>query len=171
VDARYLNAKAAVGTLTQVSDATNIWHYERSPLENSMKLLAGQANGGDYYYANPTDMDIFTNHFFLTNHIQQSFKYTSPANDSASRSFQRLVNVQTLAQQYIGRVNTAALQQIMTTNFTDGGTFWNPFITGTADQNVYACVTDVKNMVLNIFPSCERERASWVELNLKQEFR
>ena len=171
VDARYLNAKAAVATLTQVSDATNIWHYERSPLEISMKLLAGQANGGDYYYANPIDMDIFTNHFFLTNHIQQSFKYTSPENDSESRSFQRLVNLQTLAQQYIGRVSVAALQQTMTTGFTNGGTYWDPFITGTADQNVYACVTDVKNMVLNIFPACERERASWVELDLKQEFR
>ncbi|MBI5592061.1 MAG: hypothetical protein HY881_16475 [Deltaproteobacteria bacterium] len=171
VDARYLNAKVAVATLTQVSDAANIWHYERSPLENSMKLQAGQANGGNYYYANPTDMDIFTNHFFLVNHINQSFKYTSPTNDSESRSFQRLVNVQNLAQQVIGRVSVAALQQIMTTDFTNGGSYWDPFITGTADQNVYTCITDVKNKTLKIYPSCERERASWVELDLNKEFR
>ncbi len=171
VDARYLNAKVAVATLTQVSDATNIWHYERSPLENSMKLLAGQANGGDYYYANPANMDIFTNHFFLTNHVDQSFKFTSPANDSESRSFQRLVNLQTLAKQHLGSVSVAALRQIMTTDFTNGGTYWDPFTAGTADQNVYTCITDIKNKVISVFPSCERERASWVELDLNQEFR
>ena len=170
VDARFLNAKSAVATLTQVSDETNVWHYERSPLENSMKLLAGQANGGNYYYANPTNMDIFSNHFFLTNHVNQSFLYTSPANDSGSRSFQRLVNLQTLAQQHIGSVSVAVLQQVMTTKFADGGSYWDPFTSGTADQNVYTCITDVKNKIINVFPSCERERASWVELNLNREF-
>lgn len=171
VDARYLNAKTAAASLTQVSSPTNIWHYERSPFENSMKLKAGQAAGGDYYYANPTDMDIFTNHFFLTNHINQSFKYTSPSNDSDSRSFQRLVNIQKQAMQVLGAVDVAALMQIMTTKFEDGGTYWDTFGTATVDQNVYSCVTDINNMTLHVFPGCERERASWVTVNLKQEFR
>jgi len=46
VDALYLSAKTAAATLTQVSSSTNIWHYERSPFENSMKLKAGQAMDG-----------------------------------------------------------------------------------------------------------------------------
>jgi len=170
VDARYMNAKVAVATLSQVCNETNVWHYERSPLENSMKLLAGQATGAQYY-ANQTNEDLFTNHFFLTNHVGQSFRYTSPANDSGSRSFQRLVNLQTLAQQHVGSVSVAALKQIMTTKFADGGTYWDPFTSGTDDQNVFVCITDVKNRIINVFPSCERERASWVELDLKQEYR
>jgi|GEM_PF-6709672 len=172
VDARYLNAKVALANLTQVSDATNIWHYERSPLENSMKLLAGQANGGDYYYANLTNEDLFTNYFFLTNHVGQSFRYTSPANDSAARMFQRMVNLQTLAQQHVGSISVAVMKQIMTTSFiNNGGTYLDPLTPGTVDQNVFVCITDVKNRIINIFPACERERASWVELDLNQEFR
>lgn len=166
--------KAAAATLTQVADKYRVWHYERSPYQESRRIMAGEAKGGDFYYDNPADMDIFTNHFFFTDWLHQI--HTDPTtfnldHDSGSRTLARLVNVQQLARSHAGRINVERMKRIMTTPLQEDGT-GGPLIgweLANPDVTIFTTVTDIANGFLHIYPYVDSPQ--WVAVNVNQEFR
>ncbi len=172
-----LAGPAAVATMTQVADKHRVWHYERSPYENSKKIAAGQAFGR-FSYDNPPNTDIFTNHFFNDNWAHQKFIYTV-TNDSGSKTFARLINLQKLARQYSGRITADTMKTIMTKPLQNDGN-GGPFIgwdLANPDVTHFTSVTDIANMVMHIYPNVDAMTyvdnftASWATIDLNREFR
>ena len=180
VDARF-SAPVAVATITQVADKSRIWHYERSPdfytpepTVYAKKINAGEARG-DQGYDNPPNMDIFTNHFFLTNWSNQRFDYTSADNDSGSRTFARLRNLQNLATQPGTTINPTTMKEIMTTPLRADGT-GGPFIPTeltSPDVTHFTSVTDIANKIMHIYPYVDTlpDAPHWSVVDLTREFR
>jgi hypothetical protein len=183
-----LAGKAAIATITQIADKDNVWHYERSPYENSRKILAGEAGpnpGIDakwvFYYDNPADMDIFTNHFFYKDWSKQTNNDPEKFNrehDSGSRSIARLINIQTLAAQ-AGKINPEKMKTIMTTHLLNDGT-GGPFIgweLANPDVTHFTSVTDIEKKVMHIYPNVDSilyvdtHPVQWAEIDLNKEFR
>lgn len=173
-----LSGPALVATMTQVADKNRVWHYERSPYEPAKKIRAGDAKGA-YFYDNPPDMDIFTNHFFNDSWLHQRFIYTSPANDSGSRTFARLVNLQNLARQAAGKITPEKMKEIMTTRLLADGS-GGPFIAwglDNPDVTHFTSVTDIANTVMHIYPHVDAmlypdpSALQWTAIALAGEFR
>lgn len=180
VDARFA-APVAVATITQVADKSRIWHYERSPdfynpepTVHAKKLNAGEARGGTQGYDNPPNMDIFTNHFFLVDWHNQQLIY-SLTNDSGSKTFARLRNLQDLAKQPGIIINPATMKEIMTTPLRADGT-GGPFIPtelDSPDVTHFTSVTDIANKIMHIYPYVDTlpDAPHWSVVDLNREFR
>ena len=167
-----LSGPAAIATITQVADKDRVWHYERSPYENSRRILAGEARGA-FYYDNPEKMDIFTNHFFFSDWLHQINNDPSTFNsehDTPSRTIARLINLQTLACQSAGRITPETMKEIMTTPLKrdgTGGTFIGWELENT-DVNYFTTVTDIAGKVIHIYPYLNS--GQWVTVDLNEEF-
>ncbi len=167
-----LTGQASVANMTQVADKNHVWHYERSPYENSRKLPIGTAKGY-FYYDNLPDMSIFTNHFFFADWKKQQFIYTSPENDSGSRTFARLINLQRLASGAAGKINVEIMKVVMTTHLLDNGG-GGPFIgweLNNPDVTHFTTVTDIANKVMHIYPYVDGGPGQWTAVHLNMEFR
>ena len=177
VDIR-LSGPAAVANMTQVADKTQVWHFERAPDGPAKKVPAGSATGR-VSYDNPLHTDIFTNHFFNNDWGPNQKFDLSPVNDSGSKTFARLINLQNLAKLFSGQINVDRMKTIMTTRLmTDGS--GGPFIgweLNNPDVTHFTSVTDIANKVMHIypyvdaFPYVDNYAAQWAIVDLNKEFR
>jgi hypothetical protein len=167
-----LSDPVAIATLTQVADKSRAWHYERSPYEKSRLIPAGAARGA-YFYDNPDNMDIITNHFFYDNWQNQKFLDMTT---TTSTTFIRLQNLQAQAKHYAGKINIENMKKIMTTRIADGG----PFVDWGVEKNDvthFTSVTDIANKVIHIYPNVDANpqtdgyAVKWTTIDLKNEFR
>lgn len=177
-----LSGKAAIANMTQVADKSRVWHYERSPYENSKRINAGGATGA-HGYLNPPDTDIFTNHFFYDTWRNQNLdlytQFESKGIDSGSRTFARLKNIQDMVASSTGKITVEKMKTIMTTHLRNDGT-GGPFIgweLSNPDVTHFTSVTDVANKVMHIYPNVDAMlyvdtySVQWATIDLKGEFR
>lgn len=173
---RYTKSKSLSASLTGVADEKQAQHYERSPYQNSRMVQS--ASGGDYKYANMRGMDIYTNHFFLTDWENQVFPPfgkcppTCPATyDAPTQTFQRLINLQNQAAAAAGRIDVGLMKSTMTTPIANGGSFVPLNTSSNPGWTSYTTVTDVRSKVMYIWSQLESPTQQWVTVDLNRFFK